>query len=308
MIRQALPGRLLILAGLVGFLPLGASYWWPLELVAHFRMQYVALAVLLAIIAFALRRRAPSLILSTAAAVNAWPLLPYLPSSTEADAELELSVLNINVNSDNARHSEIIDTIAAAGPDLVTILELTDDLDQALLTALDEFPYRYTVPEFGNFGIGVLSRYPLVDPKSFALLDTVGIDSTVELPGRRLRLLAVHLVPPVGAALAAERNRQLNALAAIAAEIDEPLLVCGDFNLTPYSPFFSDFTETAGLLDTRLGNGLDFSWPAYLPLLGIPIDHCLTRGPLRASSITRLERIGSDHYPVQVAISWLREI
>jgi endonuclease/exonuclease/phosphatase (EEP) superfamily protein YafD len=308
LIRLALPGRLLILAGLAGFLTLGAAYWWPFELVAHFRVQYVALAFVLAIPAFVLRQRIPALILMAAAAVNAWPLLPYLPSSMAADIESELNVLNINVKSDNARHAEIIDSILAAGPDLVTILELTHELDAALLTIADDYPYRYTLPGVGNFGIGVLSRYPLIDPRSFTLLDTPGIDSLIELPGRSLRLLAVHLMPPMGSELATERNRQLTELATLAGEIDEPLLVCGDFNLSPYSPFFSAFTEDARLLDTRLGKGLDFSWPAFMPLLGIPIDHCLVRSPLAAASVTRLEPVGSDHYPVQVAITWLLQI
>jgi endonuclease/exonuclease/phosphatase (EEP) superfamily protein YafD len=97
------------------------------------------------------------------------------------------------------------------------------------------------------------------------------------------------------------RNRQLDQLAAYVKDIDEPLLVCGDLNLTPYSPYFDRFTEAAALTDVRLGQGLGFSWPTFFPMAGIPIDHCLFRGPLAVESIKRLEPFGSDHYPVHVS-------
>jgi endonuclease/exonuclease/phosphatase (EEP) superfamily protein YafD len=104
--------------------------------------------------------------------------------------------------------------------------------------------------------------------------------------------------------MAEVRNRQLDQLAAYTKAIEEPLLVCGDFNLTPYSPYFDRFTAAAGLTDVRLRQGLGFSWPGFFPLAGIPIDHCLFRGPLAVESIERLDRFGSDHYPVRVSFIW----
>lgn len=104
--------------------------------------------------------------------------------------------------------------------------------------------------------------------------------------------------------MARARNSQLDGLATYASQIEEPLLVCGDFNLTPYSPFFDRFAEAAGLSDVRRARGLGLSWPSFMPLLGIPIDHCLIRGPIEVESVERLNRIGSDHYPVQVTLVW----
>jgi endonuclease/exonuclease/phosphatase (EEP) superfamily protein YafD len=296
-----------MIAAIGGLLPLGAAYWWPFELLSHFRLQYVVLAALLAALAFACRQRTPGALLVITAAINAWPLLPYLPRPAEAASPQTFSVLNVNVNSDNAAHAEIVDAILAAGPDLIAVLELSHGLDEALLTLAEDYPHRLTVPGFGNFGIGVVSRYPFENAGSIALGATTAIDATVELPAGRLRFLAVHLVPPLGSDLAVERNRELDELASYTADVAEPLLVCGDFNLTPYSPFFGRFTREAELRDVRLGTGLDISWPTFMPLLGVPIDHCLIRGPLRANSVSRLERIGSDHYPVQLSLSWLDE-
>jgi endonuclease/exonuclease/phosphatase (EEP) superfamily protein YafD len=308
LIRRIVADRLLIVTAIGGLLPLGAAYWWPLELLSHFRVQYVVLAAASMLLAFACRQRIPGSLLAVAVAINCWPLVPYLPrpaQAARAGSPLEFDVMTLNVNSDNEAHTEIVDGIRAAGPDLIAVLELTHELDAALLALADEYPYRHTTPGFGNFGIGVLSRYPLLRSESFALGDTPAIDSIVALPAGPLRFIAAHLVPPMGSSLAAERNRQLAELASRAAAAEQRLVVCGDFNLTPYSPFFGRFAATADLTDPRLGKGFAISWPAFMPLLGIPIDHCLTRGPLATGSVSRLERTGSDHYPVQLSISWL---
>jgi len=307
LIRKAALGRILVVAALGGLLTLGARYWWVFELFSHFRVQYVAVGGVLTIIAFSCRQRIPGFLLAAAVAVNAWPLLPYLPQPRDARRKFAFTVLNVNVNSGNEAFAETIGRIQAAEPDLVSILELTGDLDDALGTLADEFPYRFMLPEFGNFGIGVLSRYPLSAVSAAALRETTAIDSTVELPTGPLRFVAVHLVPPIGSSLARERNSQLDVLAALAASVEGPLLVCGDFNLTPYSPFFPRFATAANLTDTRLGTGLGISWPSFMPLLGIPIDHCLAREPILVESIERLEQIGSDHYPVKLELGWLDE-
>ena len=104
--------------------------------------------------------------------------------------------------------------------------------------------------------------------------------------------------------MAQTRNRQLNQLAAYVTEVEEPLLVCGDFNLSPYSPYFDRFAEATDLQDVRRNQGIGFSWPSFMPLAGIPIDHCWIRGPLAVDSVKRLDQFGSDHYPVHVSLVW----
>ena len=301
---DALLSRLLILAVIGGLLPLGAAYWWGFELFAHFRVQYIGLAAFLFIVAIAFRKRLPALLLAATAAFNAWPLWPYLPAATAPQDGFRFEVLNVNVNSDNGDHAAIIDAIRTADTDLVFVLELTPILNTALESLAESYPYRFAAPADDNFGIGILSRYPLNTPTELSIGPTTAIDSLVELPAGSLRFVVAHLVPPTGADLARARNTQLTELAEHASRIDAPLLVCGDFNLTPYSPFFGRFAEEASLSDVRLGRGLGLSWPSFMPLFGIPIDHCLIRGPIEVISVERLNPVGSDHYPVRVTLVW----
>jgi endonuclease/exonuclease/phosphatase (EEP) superfamily protein YafD len=297
--------RLFVIAAIGGLLPLGATIWWGFELLSHFRVQYAILAMLLAVLAAAARMRRVALLLGGMAALNAWPLLPYLPiAPATLESPIQLDVLNINVNAGNTDFAAIADAIRAADADLVAIIELTPELAQALRSLDDRYPYRFTAPDNGNFGVGLLSRYPLKTLSTLAIDPTAAIDSLVELPTRSIRFVAAHLYPPIGARMAATRNRQLEQLALYASSVDEPLLVCGDFNLTPYSPHFDRLTRTGRIRDVRLGQGIGISWPSFLPAAGIPIDHCLFRGPFAVKSVKRLARFGSDHYPVLVSLVW----
>ena len=79
-----------------------------------------------------------------------------------------------------------------------------------------------------------------------------------------------------------------------------PILLCGDLNLTPWSPVFWRFLRRSGLADSSRGFGVQPSWPVGKPWMSVPLDHCLV-----SPEITILDRrlgpaIGSDHYPVWV--------
>ena len=296
--------RLAIVVAIGGLLPLAARLWWGIELLSHFRVQYLAVALPLTIATLAFGKRMPALLLAVTIGLNAWPLLSYAPLAREFRDGFRFDVLNVNVNARNRDRAAILRSITAAGPDLALVVELTPEIDRALLALEDDYPHRLTIPATHNFGIGVLSRYPLEHARALSLSGTAAIDARVELPYGTVRFVGVHLAPPTSRDMAATRNRQLDELAALAGRIEEPLIVCGDFNLTPYSPFFSQFTGETGLRDTRLRLGLGSSWPTGMPLLRIPIDHCLVRGPIEAESVERMERIGSDHYPVRVRLLW----
>src|SRR5690606_33163560 len=132
---------------------------------------------------------------------------------------------------------------------------------------------------------------------------TPAIDATLVAPAGALRLIGVHLRAPTDPRSAAERDRQLDALAALVARIDGPLVVAGDFNLTPYSPYFEDLVDATGLRDSRTGSGPGFTWPSFFPLLGVPIDHCLVSPDVHVAALRRLSAFGSDHYPIVVELA-----
>ena len=277
-----------------------ATAWWILELFAHFRAQYAA-ALLLALAVLALRRRwlwcAATL---PALALNAAALAAYWPRSATADppAGERLTVMSVNLNNDHGEPAGFLEIVEEASPDLVLLVEFSPGWDAAAERLAADYPHQVKAPRSGVFGIALLSRFPLIERRVFELVTTPAIDVRIERPGGRVRVIGVHLVPPTSADRARARNRQLEALATLTRRESDPLIVLGDFNATPYSPFFSAYLRDSELRDSRSARGWDFSWPTFLPILGIPIDHCLVSEQFAVLDHRRGRAFGSDHYPV----------
>jgi endonuclease/exonuclease/phosphatase (EEP) superfamily protein YafD len=282
---------------------LAGDLWWGFELFAHFRVQYLAAQILLFLPLLAQWRLRWCFLLGVAAVLNAVPLVPYLPLARTAVADPAadtISVMAVNVMARNQRHQRLIEIIDEQSPDVLVVVELTDAWQQALQPLFRRYPHRLMLPEpdDGAFGIALLSRYRLDGARGIDLETTAAVDARVESPLGAFRLIGVHLRPPTSPAFAAERNRQLGALADLRRSIDEPLVVVGDFNVTPFSPWFANWLLETGLRDARSGRGPSISWPTFLPLLGIPIDHCVVSPEFTVVDFRRLPRFGSDHYPV----------
>ena len=83
-----------------------------------------------------------------------------------------------------------------------------------------------------------------------------------------------------------------------------PLIVAGDFNCTPWSPFFSDLLAATGLHDSALGFGVWPTWNSSLLPLGLKIDHVLVTGGVVARNHQVGADVGSDHFPVIVDLAY----
>jgi endonuclease/exonuclease/phosphatase family metal-dependent hydrolase len=96
----------------------------------------------------------------------------------------------------------------------------------------------------------------------------------------------------------------LDYYARLAAGTETPLLILGDFNITPYSPRFRAMLEAGGLRYVHLGWSWPRSWPSphygriQKYVRGFPIDHILTSRHFSVAHARALESVGSDHYPV----------
>ena len=293
------------LVALVSVLPLGARFWWVLEVTTHFRLQYLAItAVLLALTAMT-RRWGACVVLVAAGTVSAIPVLPYLPLARDEPmaAAAPLKVLTVNVSFRQFSARRLLEIIREAAPDVVVLQELTPHAE-SVLAALDvEFPNFRKFTADGPVGIGLWSRYELESGNTIALGRSPAIQARVRGPTGLFTVIGVHLRPPSSPQRAAARNRQLGELAARSTAVSEPLIVAGDFNITPYSPLFTDWLEASGLTDTRRGRTLSVSWPTTLPVAGIPIDHVAVSEDFEILSHRNLPNFESDHYAVLVELA-----
>lgn len=291
----------------LNLLPLGARLYWTLELTTHFRLQYLALTALMLLLA-ALRRRwiavAALAVAGTVSAAAVWPYVPRAGGAVVAAPQARtLKVLTVNVSYRQFLPRRLLELVRDAGPDIVVVQELTPHAERVLASLDTEFPYFRKFPADGAYGIGLWSRHELESSETIALGRLPAIEARVRGPSGSFTVIGVHLSAPVTRRRAAARNQQLVELAARSAAVAGPLIVAGDFNTTPYSPYFADWLEASALTDSRRGRTLSPSWPTMLQLVGIPIDHVAVNDGFTILSHRRLPNFESDHFGALVEVA-----
>lgn len=284
-----------------------ARWWWFFDLFANFRIQLFVVQLLLLAAYLAMRRPLWAVAIGLACVINGIAIRDYvLPGGhyvPDSELSAQIRLLNANVRSSNATPERLLDVIDAVEPDVIAVLELTDAVANALEPLGEYYPHQVLVPESGNFGIGVYSRWPFADSEVLEFGGIAAIDAEILHNAGNWHFIAAHTVPPISADMAGMRNRQLDELADRVSTATAPVIVVGDFNLAPHSPWFAQFTATTGLSDSLRGRGPAYTWPSFFMPLGITIDHVLVSNEFEVVDRFRAGDIGSDHFPVIVDVN-----
>lgn len=297
---------LLCAVSVAGF---GGDLHWALDLTSHFRPQYALLLAPAALACFVLGARASGILAAGCLAVQIGTLLPFwLPAAPiPALGAAPLRVVLANVHTHNRDFAAVRAWVVREDADLVVLQET----DRAWLDALADlgrqWPYRVEEPRDDNFGIAVWSRHPLHDARivRFGQAGLPSVVAELDRDGDRLALVATHALPPVGAARTALRDQALAEVARFASACSGPVLVVGDLNCTPWSPQFRRLLARGRLHDSAEGLGLQATWPSWLSVFGIPLDHCLLGAGLRAVARRIGPPIGSDHRPLVIEVAFV---
>ncbi len=286
-----------------------AQVHWTLDLLSHFRLQYVVGSLLIGMAAFVLRLHSSALLTVVVAIINLMVIAPYLmPGGKPAQASVDtIRILTANVSARNTDYQALRDLIADAQPQVIGLQETDQAWADALHTVSADYPYRILRPEDGAYGLLLLSRIPLLETAASPYRED-GVQTAVmaemKFADSRVMVVLVHLMAPTLASRSALRNRQLEVLAGYFRESRgmEGILL-GDLNTTPWSPFYAVLEKDTGLLNAARGNGYLATWPTWLSFLRIPIDHCLVSEGLRVTQVRTGPDIGSDHLPLIVDIA-----
>jgi endonuclease/exonuclease/phosphatase (EEP) superfamily protein YafD len=291
----------------LNLVPLGARLHWMLELTTHFRVQYLVLTGLVLTAALLWRRWEAVAVLAAAGTVSALPVVPYLPRAFAPEASAAspapLKVLSVNVSYRQFLARRLLEIVRDTDPDVVVVQELTPHAERVLADLDKQLPHFRKFPADGAYGIGLWSRNEIESGETIALGRVPAIQARVRGPSGAFTVIGVHLSAPVTPRRAAARNQQLVELAARSNAVDGPLIVAGDFNVTPYSPYYAEWLEATGFMDSRRGRTLSPSWPTMLQWLGIPIDHVAVNDDFTIVSHRRLPNFESDHYGALVEVA-----
>ena len=312
------------LAALLTLLSLFPGSHWSVRLWDFPRVQIAVLAATAGAAyaaAFFRGRPAEWAFLAAVALSAVWQLRkihPYSPlarvqvqrSRRGSDAHPSFRLLITNVLMENPRHDLLLEVIREADPDLVLAVEVDGAWQAALDTLSREYPHAVRQPQDNYYGMMLLSRLPLVEWRvEFLVQDDVpSVHAQVELPGgARVFLYGLHPRPPepVRDQDSTPRDAELVILGrTIQAAGDRPTVVAGDLNDVAWSRTSELFLRLSGLLDPRLGRGMFNTYNAKSPVFRYPLDHVFHSGHFRLVELRRLPKIGSDHYPVLVELSY----
>ena len=298
---RALITRLAVMAGLfpvAGWL--GGSHWF-LDLFNHFQVQYaVFLAVCVTLLAWMKAFRMAGL----AAALLILPVIRIAPQKAVARDGPAIRIATFNVLSSNRRHADTVNWIEEARPDVVFLPEYTPRWSDGLRVLRKNHPHVIEHFEGGNFGFALYSKLPLLSHEvvSCGELELPYLKATLAGPRGTFTFFGAHPIPPMGSRNAADRDRYLKDLADAVAAEPLPAIVAGDLNATPWSRGMAPL-QKAGLIDAAAGQFPKATWKRDLPLVAIPIDHILFRGPgTGARGFLMGPNLGSDHRPLLAEI------
>lgn len=276
------------------------------ELTTHFRAA-LFWALLLVVVAYGVLRAWRWVVVSLliASVVGAPVVAWYLPRSHDGyDSDSRnLRILQFNVLTTNTHRGRLISLVAQEDPDILILQEINQPWVNALEALSEGYPHTYIYPRNDNFGMGLYSKLPLHNARmSYATRGVPGILAEIKVNGRTIRLFNFHALPPVSRRALAARNTQLAAFKPFVESQSDLVIVVGDMNTAMWSPFYTDAIREAGLINSRQGFGTVPTWPAWFPLLSIPLDHCLLSPEIRVLDTRAGPNIGSDHYPMIIDI------
>jgi len=299
--------------GLLSLLGWLGGAWWVLDIASHFRLQYGVILIVAGVLAWWLGSPVLGLIAALLAFSNLVVVIPlyWRPGhALAAPGQTPIRrVLFANLWQPNQSHADVLHLVEQNHPDLVLLVESNQRWLDELEPLRQVYPFWVVQPREDNYGVALLSRHPILERevRVFSAAGVPSIVAHVDLDGGALTVVCTHPPPPKSRAETRTRDEQMANLANLAALRTQPMLLCGDLNLTPWSPVFWRFTRRGGLSDSARGFGVQATWPVGKPtmgvLFGVPIDHCLV-----SPEITVLDRrlgpaVGSDHYPLIVDFS-----
>jgi endonuclease/exonuclease/phosphatase (EEP) superfamily protein YafD len=280
-----------------------APWFWFFELFTHYAVYYVFIAATLGVLALFSRHFKSSLIWAVLLCINFAQFAPYLLSKKPSDTNPTSSTLKViaqNFYYEDTDVDQFLSKVRAEEADVIIVVEASDLWKTAKEKLRTDYPYFHLTHITGVHGLFIASRIPGTF-KEVPLGIQTGLVFTPDTLD--YQIMGVHPDAPLTPSWAKDRNEQFKEIARLTETSPVPLIVMGDFNCTPWSPYFRTLLEDSGLEDARLGFGLIPTWNAHRPLFTLPIDHALVSPEIEVKNFKTLDPIDSDHLGIVLTVA-----
>lgn len=314
-------GLILFMASLAS-LPYETNLWW-LTLFDFPRLQIlIASGVVLSV--FLLIKKnwnawhsAFAIAMTSTIAIQIFYIYPYTVLRKEtvpdierasADSASTFSIVLVNVLQTNRQAEELIRIVNKKDPDIVLAMETNKWWQDALEPLNKQYPYGIEYPLDNYYGMILYSKFELEDPEiRFLIYDSVpSFHTRMILPGKkRIYFHGVHPPPPVpgGPETESEKEIALQKVGAMVKANKLPAVVAGDLNDVAWADVPRLFDAGGILNDVREGRKIMPTYNAMSLIFRWPLDYIYVTNHFGVIEFTRLEKFGSDHFPVYVELA-----
>jgi endonuclease/exonuclease/phosphatase (EEP) superfamily protein YafD len=269
-----------------------------------------ALVLVLAGLSWRTRRLVlPAVALLVVLAVGVAMTVPRTQAEPPPLGGRPLTVLTVNALDGSADVTELAELIRGERPDLGALIEVGPWYRDRLAPLIEPLGYRL-VTATGTDTDGVTDVFGVSALVAAHLGDVaVSVDISRPFPVVRIeggglgamRFVAFHAVAPRLTDVS-QWSSDLGELTRYCAA-GTPTVVAGDFNATWDHSVLRDATVGCSDAAAQRGQGLQATWPAWMPdWFGAQIDHVFVTPPIAAEDFAVRELAGSDHRAVVVRL------
>ncbi|WP_075186204.1 endonuclease/exonuclease/phosphatase family protein [Teredinibacter haidensis] len=287
------------------FFPLLEGVPWYLDLLAHFRFQYLVLSVIFLITFIHFRKKMFVALSLSIFLVNAIFVTPGFVSDRVQKPETngqKIRLFHSNVLTSNSDYSRLVNQLLLENPDIIVLQEVDKSWIKYLSRIKEQYKYFVEFPRQDNFGIALFSRIPISSQRIhyWGGFNLPSIEAEFMLGDVSFSIVATHPPPPVSAQYHEARNSQILSVANRVRAISNAKVVIGDLNTSIWSAHYRALELGTGLANANKGFGYIPTWPTKLAPMMISIDHCLVSEHFNVLNLKSGKNIGSDHLPLIV--------
>lgn len=283
------------------------SIWWIFELISHWRVTYIIFGLLLLCVFSALRKWRSFFLVLSVLGIHLWWVAPYLHLTTRVSpqANNELSVVFANTYWLMEGQDKVITSMQEMNPDIIFFFEMLEPSFSVVKDGLPEYKYSGYVHGMYAFNIAYLSRVPVEEHVWYFVPLVPTLELKTQVNGQTVSIIGAHPHSPVDGEFVTFRNTVLRKLFLYAAEKEEPVLLGGDFNISPYAPEYDSLRKSFPMLrDSMEDFGMQNTWPTHIipVFFSIPIDHAWSNDKLKVLERKTGPSTNSDHLPLFVRV------
>lgn len=305
--------KALMLLGIALFGTIYVSFFyeldWRLDLITNFAPQIGVLCLIFTVVGICCKDKILANMNLTLVILYTFFIIRVIYSNNTNSAEKpNISFLAHNLNLKNLNFEETQKLILEIDPDIALLSEFQPEWNAKLPELYVKYPFKVTIPYDKGHGIALFSKHMITSSRVDSFVSGVEfpcIIAKVQFENKALNIIGVHLNPPINEYEHNQLDLQVEALKKEINKLEgEPVVVLGDFNLSPFTQNYRSISKETSLAGTAFTATLVNTWHhedhAAGKFLGANVDHIFLSEHFTPVTRKVFPKTGSDHNPVFV--------